>query len=96
MLSRAQRRTRVKGNGYGQCWHCGQHGHPRRECPERFKFQGGSVAALKGAGWFGGKGKGKKGKGKKGTTSKGWNNYGKSVGKSAGKSVYAWGRRWLL
>ena len=23
-----------KGKGYGQCWHCGQMGHPRRECPE--------------------------------------------------------------
>lgn len=21
-------------SGYGQCWHCGKHGHPRRECPD--------------------------------------------------------------
>ena len=30
--------------GYGECWHCGQQGHPRRECPEWLKLQGGSVA----------------------------------------------------
>ena len=22
-----------KGKGYGECWHCGEWGHPRRECP---------------------------------------------------------------
>lgn len=27
-----------KGTGYGQCWHCGQWGHPRRECFERRKL----------------------------------------------------------
>ena len=21
------------GKGYGECWHCGEWGHPRRECP---------------------------------------------------------------
>lgn len=90
---KGSKKDKGKGKGYGQCWHCGQHGHPRRECPEWLKLQGGSVAALKGAGWYNGKGKGKKGKGKKDTKGKGWNNYGKSVGKSAGKSLNYWGRR---
>ena len=77
-----------KGKGYGQCWHCGQFGHPRRECPDWLKLQGesGNVAALKGFGWNTGKGKGRKGKGKKGGKGKGWSGYGKSAGKSIGKS----------
>ena len=38
------------GNGYGECWHCGEWGHPRRECshfngPSKGK---GSLGALKG------------------------------------------------
>ena len=77
-----------KGKGYGQCWHCGQMGHPRRECPEWLKLQGGNVAALKGGEGYNGKGKGKKGKGKKGQgTGKGWWNYGKAAGKAAGTSL---------
>ena len=57
-----------KGKGYGQCWHCGQMRHPRRECPEWLKLQTGTgnEAALKGGEWQNNKGKGKKGKGKKG------------------------------
>ena len=43
-----------KGKGYGECWHCGQWGHPRRECPELLK-ENGIMAAFKGRG----KGKGK-------------------------------------
>ena len=84
------KKDKGKGKGYGQCWHCGEYGHPRRECPEWLKLQGGSVAALEGD-WN--KGKGKKGKGKKGGKGKGWNNYGKSGGKSAGKSLNYWGWR---
>ena len=37
--------------GYGECWHCGEWGHPRRECPhsnDPAKGQG-SLSALKGA-----------------------------------------------
>ena len=52
-----------KGKGYGECWHCGEWGHQRRECPH---LQGkdaakGSISALKGYKGNGGKGKGKKG-----------------------------------
>ena len=43
--------------GYGECWHCGEWGHPRRECPKLLAGKGGgSVAALKGK--FGYEGKG--------------------------------------
>ena len=55
-----------KGKGYGQCWECGEMGHPRRECPKflaRMNAKGGDVSALKGGGK---KGKGAKGKGKGG------------------------------
>ena len=41
------------GKGYGQCWECGEWGHPRRECPKfiaRMAGKGGDVNALKGAG----------------------------------------------
>ena len=55
-----------KGKGYGQCWHCGQMGHPRRECPEWLKLQGGNVAALKGGEGYNGKGKGKRAKERRG------------------------------
>lgn len=48
------------------------------------------MAALKGAGWSEGKGKGKSGKGKKGGKGMGWSNYGKFAGKSAGKSLNYW------
>ena len=91
-----------KGKGYGACWHCGQWGHPRRECPELLKLPGGNVAALKGPGGYGGKGKAKKGKSKKGQ-GKGncWWSYGNSAGQWAGRSFNdlgsddyydAWGR----
>ena len=63
---KGNKKDKGKGKGYGQCWHCGEMGHPRRECPEWLKLQGGNVAVLKGAYWNGYKGKGKKGKGKKG------------------------------
>ena len=49
--------------GYGQCWECGEWGHPRRECPAFLKIMNkgsnndGHVAALKGAGKYGKGGK---------------------------------------
>ena len=40
-----------KNKGYGKCWHCGEWGHPRRECPEYIKLQSkGDVSAFKGVG----------------------------------------------
>ena len=27
-----------RGKGYGKCWHCGEWGHPRRECLEWLKL----------------------------------------------------------
>ena len=44
--------------GYGECWHCGEWGHPRRECPKLLAQQNskGAIDALRV-----GKGKGKKG-----------------------------------
>ena len=78
---KGNRKDKGKGKGYGQCWHCGQMGHPRRKCPEWFKLQGGNVAALKGADWNNYKGKGKKGKGKKGQgKGKGWGKVWQVVG----------------
>ena len=50
--------------GYGECWHCGEWGHPRRECPhlnDPSKGKG-ALGALKGGKGKGGKGKGKGGK----------------------------------
>ena len=88
-----------KGKGYGECWHCGEWGHPRRECPQLHGQQGqkGSLAALKGYKGGGGKGRGKKGKGGKGYGNKGKGKGGKSggyynynyrsPGKSAGKGL---------
>ena len=77
-----------KGKGYGQCWHRGQMGRPRRECPEWFKLQNGTgnVAASKGGEWQNNKGKGKKGKGEKGGKGQGWINNWRPPGKSVGKS----------
>ena len=72
------------GKGYGECWHCGEWGHPRRECPhlnDPSKAKG-ALSALKGV-----KGKGKKGKNGKG---KGKNGWGKGFGyqyRAPGKGV---------
>ena len=69
-----------KGKGYGACWHCGEWGHPRRECPQLANAAKDTINALKGKGkGYKGKGKGYKGKGKgfKG----GYRSPGKAVGK---------------
>ena len=86
------------GKGYGQCWECGEMGHPRRECPKflaRMNGKGGEVAALTGGGKKGKVGKGKGGKGGKGK----WNGKGnqhyrtncnyndQSPGKAVGKGL---------
>ena len=80
------------GKGYGECWHCGGRGHPRRECPffnEPNKGKG-SLGAFKG-GKHGGKGKGKQGKGGKGKDKgkwgKGYNYKYRSPGKGVGKGL---------
>ena len=94
--------------GYGECWHCGEWGHPRRECPhinDPAKGKG-SLAALKGK-QGGGKAKGKHGKGWKGGKGKGkgkWgkgynNNYnyrypGKGVGKGLNELNDEWFNAW--
>ena len=52
-----------KGKGYGECWHCGEWGHPRRECPQLAAQQNpkGSLSALKGGKSGSWKGNGKNG-----------------------------------
>ena len=79
--------------GYGECWHCGEWGHPRRECSHLNEPANdrGSIDALNNGKGKGGKGKGKNGKGKgkgwKGKWGKGYNyNVGyRSPGKGVGK-----------
>ena len=86
------------GKGYGQCWECGEWGHPRRECPKflaRVNNKGsGDVAALNGGGKKGKGGKGKWWKGSKGRwNGKGkgnyhnYNKYARSFGKAIGKGL---------
>ena len=72
--SKGKGKGKISSKGYGECWHCGERGHPRRECPhlnDPAKATG-SIGALKG-----GKGKGKKAEGGKG---KGKNGVGKGYG----------------
>ena len=85
--------------GYGQCWECGEYGHPRRECKlflERMgKGQQQDVAALKGMGKYGkggklGKGKGKGYKGKNYYGTKGSKGY-RFPGKAIEKGLNYWG-----
>ena len=77
--------------GYGECWHCGEWGHPRRECPHlNNPAKGkGSLGALKGGKGkgFKGKGKGGKGKGKGGKGNWGKNHYHNYNYRSPGKGV---------
>ena len=80
------------GKGYGECWHCGEWGHPRRECPhvnEPGKAKG-ALGAFNG-GKKGGKGKGKHGKGGKGqgkgTWGKRYNYQYRSPGKGLRKGL---------
>ena len=95
------------GRGYGECWHCGEWGHPRRECLHinEFPRAKGTVAALKGGKQGNDKGTGKFGKGKnkgngKGKWGKGYNsnynysyNY-RSPGKGVGKGLNKFDEDW--
>ena len=77
-----------QGKGYGACWHCGEWGHPRRECPQLTGANTAFVNALKvkGKGFKGGKGKGFKGG--KGKGFKGKNNWQYRGGyRSPGKAI---------
>ena len=87
--------------GYGQCWECGEMGHPRRECPLLFKWMGkgpqqdNTMAALKGNGKYGkggkwGKGKYKGGNGKGFNGGKNTKGY-RALGKAIGKGLNYWG-----
>ena len=86
-----------KAKGYGKCWHCGEGGHPRRECPKWLELRNkGDVSALKGgnSGYKGRKGKGKKGKGKGGFNGKGKGSYNyncRNPGKGVGKGLNYYG-----
>ena len=95
-----------EGKGYGECWHCGEWGHPRRECPKCLESKG-SPGALKGGKRIGGKGEGKTGKGSKRYGYKGtgkgnndgyyYNNYrspGKEVGKGLNHMTEDWHNTW--
>ena len=93
-LNAAYKGKGKKGSkGYGECWHCGEWGHPRRECPhlnDPTKAKG-AIAALKVGKAGGGKVKGKYGKGGKGKGNgkgkwgKGYNYQYRSPGKGVGK-----------
>ena len=102
-------KNKKRGKGYGGFWHCGEWGHPRRECLHLNDFAKGkgTVAALKGGKYGGGKGKGKFGKGRgkgngKGKWGKGCsyncnNNYrapGKGVGKGLNQLDEDWYNAW--
>ena len=84
---KGDKKDKSKGKGYGECWHCGQWGHPRRECPQLLKEKG-DLAALKGKG----KGKGKGSKGYKGYKGRKGNGQG---GGKGGKGKYNYGNKGL-
>ena len=79
-----------KGKGYGECWNCGQQGHPLREWPVPGKLHGGvgtqpgTTAAFKGKGKY--KGKGNKGNWK----GNGWNGQGTGSGTQSFNMATAW------
>ena len=70
--------------GYGECWHGGEWGHARRECPHLNDPTNGkgSLGALKG-----GKGKGTKGTGGKGKGKSSWDKGSSYPYRSPGKGV---------
>ena len=86
-------KVKTGSKGYGECWHCGEWGHPRRECPHLNgpKKVEGAITALTGGKSNGGKGEGKygkcgKGKGnEKGKWSNGYNQQYRYRGKGVGK-----------
>lgn len=84
----AEGKSKSKCKRNGQCWHCWEWGHPRRECLQ-LNNQKGDVNALKGKGKGNGLGykggyKGGTGKGPNGSKGKGYKGY-RSFGKAIGK-----------